>query len=93
MTTTQQQKKKKNNYGKIRTSAELDKAIQSVHARQRKLGKSLGKDVNGLWQRYQPSQLVSGFMHQAAPLLSWTGIGLGLVRGVKRLIGGRPNGK
>ena len=84
--------KKKTDYGKIRTTDELDKAIQGVHARRRKLGKSLNHDANSLWQRYQPSHLVSGLVRQYSPFLSWTGIGLGLVRGARKLIAapGKP---
>lgn len=83
---------KKNSYARIRTTADLDKAIQAVHARRSKLEDGITRDANGLWKRYQPSHLVSGLVRHYSPLLSWTGIGLGLVRGARKIIAapGKP---
>jgi len=81
-----------NKYNKIRTGEELEKAINDVRNRRKKLEKGINKDASRLWQAYQPSNLVSGFTRQFLPYLSWTGIGLGLVRGVRKLIAapGKP---
>lgn len=87
MTPTQ---KKSSNYGRIRTTAELDKAIRSVHAQRSRLGKGLSRDANSLWKRYQPSNLMNTAIKQVTPSLSWVSLGLGLVRSAKRLVSTKP---
>ena len=74
------------NYGKIKTTAELDKAIREIHARRRKVGKGLEKDVNRLKSHYKPTNLMLGAVQRFTPMLSWSGISLGLIRGLKRLL-------
>ncbi|MBQ9660230.1 MAG: hypothetical protein IJV37_03060 [Bacteroidales bacterium] len=83
----------KNNYSQIRTMADLDKAINQVRSRRLKSERSIKKDATTLWRHNQPSHLISGFFYKYSPYLSWTGIGLALVRGAKRLISGDPQPK
>ena len=79
-----------NKYATIKTGDELEKAIKSVRAKRRKLEKGLSKDAKGVWEHYKPANLVSGFVQQYTPFLSWTGIGLALVRGLKKRIAAPP---
>ena len=81
-----------NKYATIKTGDELEKAIKSVRAKRRKLEKGLSKDAKGVWEHYKPSNLVSGFVQQYTPFLSWTGIALSLVRGLRKRIAapGKP---
>ena len=73
-----------NQYGKIKTTAELDKAIKEVHARRKKAGKGFEKDVNRLKNHYKPANLMLGAAQRYVPMLSWSGIGLGIIRGLKK---------
>ncbi|MCR4859165.1 MAG: hypothetical protein K5910_00710 [Bacteroidales bacterium] len=73
-------------YGKIKTTAELEKAIKAVHSEQKKLGKTVEKDFHGLREQYRPANLMAGALRQVAPYFTWSEIGLGLVRGVRRLL-------
>ena len=72
------------NYGKIKTTAELEKAIQEVHAKRRKAGKGFEKDVNRLKNHYKPANLMLGAVQRFSPMLSWSGISLGIIRGLKK---------
>ena len=74
------------NYGKIKTTAELEKAIKEIHARRRKAGKGLEKDVNRLKSHYKPANLMLGAVQRFTPYVGWSGISLGLIRGLKRLL-------
>ena len=78
--------RKNNKYARIRTTAELDAAIREAHARRERLGASVGQDYSNLQQSLRPATLVSNALLQVAPYFSITEIGLGLVRGLKRLI-------
>lgn len=73
-----------NQYGKIKTTAELDKAIKEIHAKRQKAGKGLEKDVVRFKNHYKPSNLLLGAVRQYTPFLSWSGIGLGIIRGLKK---------
>lgn len=73
-----------NQYGKIKTTAELDKAIKEIHAKRQKVGKGLEKDVVRFKNHYKPSNLLLGAVKQYTPFLSWSGIGLGIIRGLKK---------
>ena len=73
-----------NQYGKIKTTAELDKAIKEIHAKRQKAGKGLEKDVVRFKNHYKPSNLLLGAVKQYTPMLSWSGIGLGIIRGLKK---------
>ena len=73
-----------NKYAKIKTTAELDKAIQEVHAKRQKAGKGFEKDVNRLKNHYKPTNLMLGAVQRFSPMLSWSGIGLGIIRGLKK---------
>ena len=75
-----------NKYARIKTTAELDKAIKEVHAKRQKAGKGLDKDVNRLKNHYKPANLMLSAAQRFTPMLSWSGIGLGLIRGLKRLL-------
>lgn len=75
-----------NQYATIKTGKELEAAIKSVRARRRKLETGITADAKGVWNHYKPSNLVSGFVQQYTPLFSWTGIGLAIVRGLKKRI-------
>ena len=73
-----------NKYARIKTTAELDKAIKEVHAKRQKAGKGLDKDVNRLKNHYKPANLMLGAVQRFTPMLSWSGIGLGIIRGLKK---------
>ena len=73
-----------NQYAKIKTTAELDKAIKEIHAKRQKAGKGLEKDVVRFKNHYKPSNLLLGAVKQYTPFLSWSGIGLGIIRGLKK---------
>jgi len=75
-----------NKYATIKTTAELEKAIQSVHAQRKKVEKHVGKDVNRMRSGLKPTNLMLGAVRRYSPMLSWTGIALGLVRGAKKLL-------
>ena len=74
-----------NKYAYIQTAAELDRAIRDVSHEQKRLGKDLGRDTRRLQQSYSPS----GLYHRYTSFVSWSGIALGLVRGLKRVIRGK----
>ena len=76
----------KNKHAKIQTSAELDAAIRQVHAAGKKLGKSLEHDLHGLRQNLKPANLATTALKQVTPYFAWSEIGLGLVRGLKRVL-------
>ena len=78
--------KKNNQYARIRTAQELDEAIKRAHAASKKLGRSVEHDFHNLRQNLKPSALVSNAVQQVTPYFAWSEIGLGLVRGLKRLI-------
>lgn len=77
----------KNKFAQIRTSKELNKAIMSVTSEREKLGKGLGKDVSNLIDHYRPANLMSSTIGHVVPYFSWGRIGLGLVRGAKKMLG------
>lgn len=81
-------KQTSNKYASIQTEAELEQAILTVHEQRVKAEKGLGRDINRLWRHYQPTNLVSSFVRQYTPLFSWTGIGLAVVRGLRKMIAG-----
>ena len=74
-----------NKYAYIKTAAELDKALRDVSHEQKQLAKDLDRDVRHLRQNYSPS----GLYHRYTSFVSWSGIALGLVRGLKRVIRGK----
>ncbi len=78
--------KKNNQYARIQTAQELDEAIKRAHAASKKLGRSVEHDFHNLRQNLKPSALVSNAVQQVTPYFAWSEIGLGLVRGLKRLI-------
>jgi len=78
--------KKSNPYGKIRTAAELDAAIKQASSARKKLGKSVERDLHGLQQSLKPANLASTALRQVTPYFAWSEIGLGLVRGLKKVL-------
>jgi hypothetical protein len=78
--------KKNNQYARIQTAQELDEAIKRAHAASKKLGRSVEHDFHNLRQNLKPSALVSNAVQQVTPYFAWSEIGLGLVRGLKKLI-------
>ena len=85
--------KKNNKYARIRTTAELDLAIRNAHQARERAGRTVGQDFSRLHQNLRPSNLVSTALRQVSPYFAWSEIGLGLVRGLKHLLGGRPAGE
>lgn len=83
MTTT-----KKNNYAGIHTAAELEAAIKRAQAARRRAGKTFGEDLRALQRDFRPVRLVTGALRQFTPFFAWSELGLGLVRGLRRLVGG-----
>lgn len=74
-----------NKYAYIKNAAELDSAIRDVSHEQKRLGKGLDRDVRRMQQNYSPS----GLFRRYSSFVSWSGIALGLVRGLKRVIRGK----
>ena len=74
-----------NKYAYIKTAAELDKALRDVSHEQKRLAKEFDRDVRHFRQSYSPS----GLYHRYTSFVSWSGIALGLVRGLKRVIRGK----
>ena len=77
-------------YGKIKTTAELNKAIQAVTRERKKLGKGVEKDFHGFRNHYRPANLSMGFVRQYTPWFTWTELGLGVVRGLKKRLAANP---
>ena len=71
-------------YGKIKTTAELNKAIHAVTRERKKLGKGVEKDFSGFREHYRPVNLATNFVRQYTPWFTWTELGLGVVRGLKK---------
>jgi len=75
-----------NKYARIRTAAELDKAIQEVHAKRNKLGRGIDHDIHGLRDRMKPANLMLGAVSRYMPYVTWSEISLGIIRGLKKLL-------
>ena len=71
-------------YGKIKTTAELDKAIRAITRERKKLGKGVGKDFSNFRDHYRPVNLATNFVRRYTPWFTWTELGLGVVRGLKK---------
>ena len=71
-------------YGKIKTTAELNKAIHAVTRERKKLGKGVEKDFSGFRNHYRPANLATNFVRQYTPWFTWTELGLGVVRSLKK---------
>jgi len=84
--TQTQNRKNSSKYARIRTTEELNAAIKSVHAEQTRLGRQLEKEAHTFVEHIKPAYLVSNVLQKASPYFAWSEIGLGLVRGLKRLI-------
>ena len=78
--------KKNNQYARIQTAQELDAAIKRAHAASKKLGRSVEHDFHNLRQNLKPANLATTALRQVTPYFAWSEIGLGLVRGLKKLI-------
>lgn len=73
-------------YGKIRTAEDLDLAIMNVKAEQKAAGTGIRKDFDHLLESLSPSNLVK----KVIPPSTVTDAGLGIVQGLKKLLGGKP---
>ena len=71
-------------YGKIKTTAELDRAINDIHARRKQAGKGLDRKVKALRKRMKPANLVVSAASRYLPYLGWSEVSLGLIRGLKK---------
>ena len=73
-------------YASIKTTTELDKAIQEVHAKRSKLGRGLDHEIHGIRNRMKPANLMLTAAGRYLPALGWSELSLGLVRGLKKLL-------
>lgn len=78
--------KKNNKYARIQTTAELDAAIREIHAARERKGRTVEYDLRGLQNRLRPATMVSSAFQHVSPYFTWSEIGLGLVRGLKKAI-------
>jgi hypothetical protein len=69
-------------YGKIKTADELEKAILYIKAEQKATGKSISNEASRLLDSLKPVNLVSNLI----PTDILTSAGLGLVRGLKKIL-------
>lgn len=79
-------KKNPNNYARIRTTAELDVAIRDLHAAREHKGKVVGQDLDMLRNKLRPVSLVSNAFQTVVPYFTWSQLGLGVIRGLKRIV-------
>ena len=75
-----------NKYSKIRTAEELEFAIHVVHTERMKLQEKYVQDLGDFREGLKPGKLVGTALKTVSPYLSWSEIGLGLVRGLKNAI-------
>lgn len=81
---------KMNKYSEITTTDELDKAIRKVTADRKKCGKVVQEDLRDYRNRYRPATVALGAVRRFTPYLTWTELGLGVVRSLrKRILGGK----
>ncbi|MBR5076581.1 MAG: hypothetical protein IKX28_06210 [Bacteroidales bacterium] len=74
-----------NKYGDIKTTVQLDKAIRSATAASKKQRKSVEKRFKRFKTHYTPSHLATNLLRRGADTFSWTGVALGVVRGLKMI--------
>ena len=72
-----------NKYSKIRTAEELEFAIHVVHTERMTLQEKYLQDLGEFREGLKPGKLVGTALKTVTPYLSWSEIGLGLVRGLK----------
>lgn len=70
-------------YRKIKTADELEKAILHVKAEQKAAEKNIRKETGHLLTSLRPANLISNLI----PTTTLTDAGIGLVRGVKKVLG------
>jgi len=70
-------------YGKIQTSEELEKALLYIKAEQKATGRNVSNDVNRLLDSLKPANLINSLI----PTYTLTDVGIGLIHGIKRLLG------
>ena len=73
-------------YSNIHTTEELEFAIRMVQADRESLQKTLVQDLGNFREGLKPGKLVGTALKTVTPYLSWSEIGLGLVRGLKNAI-------
>lgn len=73
-------------YSKIRTAQELEFAIHTIQTERKTLQETLVQDLGNFREGLKPGKLVGTALKTVSPYLSWTEIGLGLVRGLKNAI-------
>lgn len=78
-----------NKYSQIKSTDELDKAIRKVTAERKQSGTAVEKDIRKFRNRYRPANMMLGVVRRYTPYLTWTEMGLGLVRALKKRIGGK----
>ncbi len=70
-------------YGKIKTADELEKAILYIKAEQKATGRNISNEASRLLDSLKPVNLISTLV----PTDILTDAGLGLVHGLKRILG------
>jgi len=75
---------KPNKYSSIKTTDELDSAIRGLHQARQRQQKLLKKSFHGVREYYRPVNLALNLVQRGPIGLSWTQIGLGLIRGLKK---------
>ncbi len=78
-----------NKYSEITTTDELDKAIHRIIADRNKCGKALRKDIREYRDRYKPVTMALGAVRRFTPYFTWTELGLGLVRSLRKRVAGK----
>ncbi len=71
-------------YAHIETTDELDAAIRSAHRDRQRKQKLLKRDIHGVREYYKPVKLAMNLVQRSPIGLSWTQIGLGLIRGLRK---------
>lgn len=82
---TQNKTRTKNKFARIQTAKELDEAIKSIKSDQKLISEDVGRELRFKREQFQPANLAISAIQHFAPDLSWTDLGLGLVRGLKKL--------
>ncbi len=76
-----------NKHAAIRTASELEAAIARTQAARKKKGKIVERELHEWRQGWlKPVRVFSDALSYATPYFAWSGIGLGVARGLRKLL-------
>ena len=78
--------RKKNKFAKIHTMKDLEWALESIKADQKRIGAEIETDLKLKRESLKPSNLALNALHSLTPFDNWSDLSLGIVRGLKNAI-------